>query len=183
MTGMTRTSAWSIVDRRIAGRLRVESVADAVVAVPRPVRRKGGFCLHRQDQRRHIRGSLDKGAARRIMLRCSRHLIRPLTKRWGSGTVSLKHNCYQASSAALRRISPDKSDTADIRLRQMGTNAVLFAGGRRVVQMARLLAVQTEMNEWSFCGAPMASVAVLSEVCLDGALIMERRHRCAAQPK
>jgi hypothetical protein len=49
--------------------------------------------------------------------------------------------------------------------------------------MARLLAVQTEMNEWSFCGAPIASLAVLSKVCLDGALIMERRHRCAAQPK
>ena len=34
----------------------------------------------------------------------------------------------------------------------MGTDVVLFAGGRRLVQMARLLAAHTERNEWSFCG-------------------------------
>ena len=34
----------------------------------------------------------------------------------------------------------------------VGTDVVLFACGRRLVQMARLLATQTERNEWSFCG-------------------------------
>jgi hypothetical protein len=34
----------------------------------------------------------------------------------------------------------------------MGTDVVLFAGGRRLVHMARLLATHTEGNEWSFCG-------------------------------
>jgi hypothetical protein len=70
---MTRTSAWTVVDRRIARRLRIDAIADAVVALTRPMRRKCGLGLERQDQRSDVRGGFDKGATRLIGLAFSGH--------------------------------------------------------------------------------------------------------------
>jgi hypothetical protein len=47
----------------------------------------------------------------------------------------------------------------------MGTDVVLFADWRRLVQMARLLAAHTERNEWSLCGRTDGSAGFDEPLC------------------
>jgi hypothetical protein len=79
---MTRTRARPVIDGGIARGLRIESIADAVVAVrlilfhrlPGPVRRKCGVGFEGQDQRGRVCGFLDKRSTRVVVLAFSEFL-------------------------------------------------------------------------------------------------------------
>jgi hypothetical protein len=68
---------------------------------------------------------------------------------------------YQGSNLRSTGVpeSVSRVSVGELRRRQLrhpssvavGTDVVLLAGGRRAVQMARLLVAQTEGNEWSLC--------------------------------
>jgi hypothetical protein len=83
VSGMTRPRAWAIIDAWIAGRRRVFSVAETVVALdwmlfhrlPGSIRGKRWVGLERKNEWCRVRGFLEKRSPRFVMLALCVHLI------------------------------------------------------------------------------------------------------------
>jgi hypothetical protein len=95
VSGMTRRRAWAIIDPWIAGRRRVFSVTEAVVALdwmlfhrlPGSIRGKRWVGLERKNDWCRVRGFLEKRSPRFVMLALCVHLIprnrvKAVRKRW-----------------------------------------------------------------------------------------------------
>jgi hypothetical protein len=83
VSGMTRPRAWAIIDAWIAGRRRVFSIAETVVALdwmlfhrlPGSIRGKRWVGLERKNEWCRVRGFLEKRSPRFVMLALCVHLI------------------------------------------------------------------------------------------------------------